>query len=107
MLQGLVDSAVSGRRYFSDGFGTYAGLCHGDGSYSVSEGKRDVYSVEGVNSDIRHYLGRLGRRSRCFSRSVEALRDGFSLFVYAYNRRQLHKRAHPRYPAHLKDFIPP
>ncbi len=41
----------------------------------------------------------------CFSRSIEALRRAVKLFVYASNRRQLHKRAYPSYAAHIMDFV--
>src|SRR5205085_12364126 len=36
---------------------------------------------------------RLARKSRCFSRSLDALRRAVTLFVHAWNRRQLHKQA--------------
>jgi len=32
-----------------------------------------VIRVEGDNAELRHYLARLVRRSRCFSRSLKAL----------------------------------
>ena len=35
--------------------------------------KSEIYSVEGDNADLQHYLARLGRRSRCFSRCQRAL----------------------------------
>ena len=54
---------------------------------------------------LRHYLARLARRSRCFSRSIEALRRHVKLFIYAWNRRQLYRRLHPNYPAHVIHFI--
>jgi hypothetical protein len=40
-----------------------------------------------------------------FSRSIDALRAAVSLFVYTWNACQLYKRAHPRYPAHIRDFV--
>ena len=58
-----------------------------------------TYSVEGDNAELRHYLARLGRKSRCFSRCIRALWRAVKLFVYSWNRRQLHKRAYPTYPA--------
>jgi len=45
--------------------------------------------VEGDNADLRHYLARLGRKSRCFSRSLVALARQVKLFVFCYNARQL------------------
>ena len=55
--------------------------------YAIAPGKSQTYSVEGVNADLRHYLARLGRRSRCFSRSVVALARAVALFAYCYNAR--------------------
>jgi hypothetical protein len=54
---------------------------------------------------LRPYLARLGRRSRCFARSSEALRRAVKRFVHAWNRRQLPKRAFPRYACHVSDFV--
>ena len=67
--------------------------------------KSQTYAVEGDNAELRHYLARLARGSRCFSRSIDALRTAVRLFVYAWNARQLYKRAHPHYPAHVRDFV--
>jgi insertion element IS1 protein InsB len=49
--------------------------------------KSQTSSVEGTNADLRHYLARLARRSRCFSRCLEALRRAVDLFVRFYNAR--------------------
>ena len=69
--------------------------------------KSQTYSVEGDNAELRHYLARLGRKSRCFSRCIDALRDAVKLFVYCWNRRQLYRLAYPAYPAHLFQFVGP
>lgn len=66
---------------------------------------RQTYSVEGANADPRHYLARLGRRSRCFSRCIRPLTRAVDLFVCCYNARQLRKRRYPRYPAPLTALI--
>jgi hypothetical protein len=54
---------------------------------------------------LRHYLARLGRNSRCFARSLDALRRAIKLFVHAWNRRQPHKRAFPRYVCHVSASV--
>ena len=74
------------------------------GSMQALPNKSQTYSVEGDNSDLRHYLARLARKSRCFTRSLRALRDAVKLFVYAWNRRQLYRRKHPKYAAHVFQF---
>ena len=52
-------------RYFSDGFPTYAQLIY-SGTHAVAPGKSKTFSVEGDNAELRHYLARLARKSRCF-----------------------------------------
>jgi len=59
------------------------------GQVTAMYDKSQPYSVEAVNADPRHYLARLGRRSRCFSRRLEALRRAVGLFVRCYNSRQV------------------
>ena len=103
-MQQVVDDAPPAHRYFSDGFPTYAQLLY-PGKHTVAQGKSQTYSVEGDNAELRHYLARLGRRSRCFSRCIWALQRAVALFVYAWNKRQRHKRAFPKVPAHVCDFV--
>jgi IS1 family transposase len=107
VIQQLVDEAPKAREYFSDGWEAYATLWYHLGQYSLSDGKSDTYSVEAANAEFRHYLARLGRSSRCFSRCPAALQCALRLFVYCFNSRQLRKRAFPNYPAHLIDFVSP
>ena len=101
-LQELVDQAPKARHYFSDAFDLYDRLWYHFGRYAVSEGKTDTYSVEADNAELRHYLARLARRSRCFSRSQQALEWALKLlFVYCFNQRQLLKARFPHYQAHV------
>jgi IS1 family transposase len=106
-LQETVERAAPARRYYSDAFPTYERLVYYPGQHAVAPGKSQTYSVEADNAALRHYLARLGRRSRCFSRSIAALRCAVKLFVHAWNRRQLHQRAFPRYASHVSDFVSP
>jgi insertion element IS1 protein InsB len=105
VLEALVDHAAHEARYFSDAFATYGSLCYW-GRHVMMPDKSETYSVEGTNADLRHYLARLARKSRCSSRCSKALRRAVDLFVYFYNRRQLRKRQHPRYPAYIIDPLP-
>lgn len=105
-LQGVVDQAPAAGRYFSDGFPVYPTLMYAPGEHAVAPGKSQTFSVEGGNADLRHYLARLGRRSRCFSRCIQALRRALFLFVHCYNKRQLWQKAHPKYQAAIIDFLP-
>lgn len=107
VIQDLVDDAPKAKRYYSDAFDAYDRLWYHFGRYEVSKGKNDTYSVEGDNAELRHYLARLARRSRCFSRCPEALHCALKLFIFAFNARQLHKQLFPNYQAHVRDFINP
>ena len=66
-----------------------------------SVGKEEPYTSESLQANLRTYLKRLARRSRCFSRSLEALRRAVRLFVYSYNHRQRLSLAHPRLRGHV------
>ena len=103
-IQEIVDEAPKAKRYFSDAFDAYERLWYHWGVYEVSQGKADTYSVEADNAELRHYLARLARRSRCFSRCPEALKAALKLFMYCFNRRQLHKQQFPNYSAHVFQF---
>ena len=112
-LQPLADqtAALNPVRYFSDGYEVYGyevyrTLLYQQGEHQVAPGKTETYSVEGDNADLRHSLARLGRKSRCFSRSLVALARQVRLFVFCYNARQLFVRRFPKLKAHLIDFLP-
>jgi IS1 family transposase len=106
-IQQMVDEAPKAKWYFSDGFDAYSRLWYHFGRYEVSQGKNDTYSVEADYAELRHYLARLARKSRCFSRCIKALQNALKLFVFAFNRRQLHRQLFPNYQAHVKDFVYP
>ncbi len=105
VMQAILDRCPSAKRYYSDEFSTYQSLVYADGTHSPMPDKSETYSVEGVNADVRQYLARLARRSRCFSRCLQALRRAVKLFVSCYNQRQLHKHRYPQYASHLIDFV--
>ncbi len=110
----MVDEVPKAKAYFSDGWDAYALLWYHSGCYQVSMGKSDTYPVEAGNAESRHYLARLARLSRCFSRCPHALECALRLFVYCFNSRQLRKRKHPATPfifqislAHLFNYSAP
>jgi len=106
-LQQMVDEAPQAAFYFSDLFASYRSLVYAPGIHTPMPDKSETYRVEGMNAELRHYLARLARKSRCFSRCIEALRRAVKLFVFAWNRRQLYRQRFPRYPAHLIHFVYP
>lgn len=107
VVQGALDHVPSARWYYSDAAPVYEGLMYYPGIHMPQSDKSQTYSVEGDNAELRHYLARLGRKSRCFSRSIDALFDAIRLFVYCWNHRQLYKQRFPQYPAHVFEFISP
>lgn len=106
-LQAMLDRSPQAQQYYSDEFSTYPSLIYYPGHHRALPDKSQTYSVEADNAELRHYLARLARRSRCFSRCIHALWRSVKLFVFAWNRRQLFKRAFPKLPAHVKDFVYP
>ena len=105
ILQAVIDSAIRAENYYTDGFLMYQDLSYW-GKHRMLKDKSETYSVEGGNADLRHYLARLQRSSRCFSRCFKALARAVELFVYFYNERQLRKRRLPKYPAYLAQYLP-
>ena len=106
-MQALLDESPQAVWYYSDLFATYKALLYIPGTHTAMPDKSETYRVEGVNAELRHYLARLRRKTRCFSKCLRALMRSVKLFVYAWNRRQLHKQKFPDYPAHLIHFINP
>jgi len=105
-MQACLDGALGARQYYSDAFPVYSSLYYG-APFELRNDKQETYSVEAVNADLRHYLKRLARKSRCFSRKLQALKKHIRLFVYCYNQRQIMKRSYPHYPLHLIDYLCP
>jgi insertion element IS1 protein InsB len=93
-MQAYADELPFANRYCTDELAVYGELLWppnpqgANSAYVVSYGKDETYTIEGVNADLRTYLGRLKRRSRCFSRCIQALRRALRLFVWYYNKRQ-------------------
>jgi IS1 family transposase len=107
LLQALLDDTPEAHWYYSDELSAYQDLAFGFGIHFARPDKAETYSVEGDNAELRHYLARLARRSRCFSRCIDALRLAVRLFVYCWNQRQLYRQQYPDYPAHLIEFLSP
>jgi IS1 family transposase len=106
LLQTLADEAPQARWYYSDELAAYQDLAVDFGIRFAMPDKSQTYSVEGDNAELRHYLARLVRKSRCFSRRIDALCAAVRLFVFCWNHRQLHKLT-SNYPSHLFEFVSP
>ena len=105
VVQGALDPVPPARWYYSDAAPVYEGLMYYPGIHMPRYDKSQTYSVEADNAELRHYLARLARKSRCFSRCIDALRAAVQLFVYCWNHRQLYKQRFPNYPVDLIDFL--
>ncbi len=92
-------------QYYSDKFPLYSSLSYRRGYHLSLADKRETYSVEADNAELRHYLTRLVRRSRCFSRCLDWLNRHLKAFAHAWNQRQLHNRAHPYNKKHVIEFV--
>jgi IS1 family transposase len=103
-LQACLERAPQAKHYYSDAFPAYDNLYEG-ALYERHIDKIETHSVGAVNADLRHYLKRLARKSRCFSRRMPSLAKNIQLFVYCYNQRQLAKRRFPKYSFRLIDFL--
>jgi IS1 family transposase len=67
-MQGLLDAAPQADRYFSDAYAPYGSLIYYPGRHQLMWDKSQTYSVEADNAELRHYLARLARKSRCVRR---------------------------------------
>jgi len=96
---------VPAQQYYSDRFPLYDSLVYRQGYHLSLSDKSETYSAEGDNAELRHYLTRLVRRSRCFSRCLRWLNRHLKAFAHAWNQRQLHNRAYPFHKKHVIDFV--
>ena len=105
IFQDVVDQGPHAAHYFSDGLAAYADVYYHGATYQSMLDKSQTFSVEGDNAELRHYLARLHRSTRCFSKCLAALRRAVDLFVYFWNLRQLRQHAQPQYPINLIDCV--
>ena len=83
-IQNLVDSSPKADKYYSDAYPVYSEILYA-GFHTSLKNKSQTYTVEGVNSDLRHYIPPLKRKSKCFFRSIDTMKAVFKIFVYAFN----------------------
>jgi insertion element IS1 protein InsB len=78
-------SGIECLRYYTDAHLSYKRLFPKD---KHRESKKYTYTVEGINSYIRHFLARFRRRSKCYSKNEEVADKSITL---------LGNRLHERY----------
>lgn len=106
-LQAMVDEAPQATYYYSDLFATYRVLIYMTGVHTPMPDKSETHCVKADNAELRHYLVRLARWSKCFSCCIDALRRAIKLLIYVWNRRQIYHSQYPKYPCNVKDFVYP
>ena len=89
-MQEIADIAPKAASYHSDGNPAYAETLY-YGKHFAHYDKSETYTVEGVNSDLRHYIPGFARRSKCFYRKIETVIAVMAVFVRAFNRFALKK----------------
>jgi insertion element IS1 protein InsB len=47
--------------------------------------KKETYTVEAKNAQIRHYLARFHRRTKCYSKSVDMMEASLTLIIQKIN----------------------
>ena len=85
-IQEIVDRSPYADKYCTDGYHGYLDTVFPGEHIRNVRDKKDTYTVEGINADLRHYIPVLRRRSRCFARSIDTLTAVISVFAEAYNR---------------------
>ena len=102
-LQACLERAPQARQYYSDAFPVYDTLYYG-APYELRLTNEETYTVEAVNADLRHYLKRLARQSRCFSRRMHSLIKTCA-YLSIVTTTDNWKRLYPKYSFHLVDFV--
>ncbi len=95
LMQSVVGTTPHAASYYSDALNTHRELCWW-GAHRAMYDKSQTYPVESVNAALRHYLARLGRRSRCFSRRIDALRRALTCSCAVTTQVSASTRATPR-----------
>jgi len=85
-LQGIVDNAPEAENYSTDGNISYLDVVFPGKHIRNIRDKCDTHIIESINSDLRHYISGLARKSRCFYRSLETLQAVLEVFIDAYNK---------------------
>ena len=90
-IQNIVDSSLEADFYYTDGYFGYMDVVFPGRHIRNIRDKKDTHNVESINSDLRHYIPVLARKSRCFARKIETLYAVVAVFIDAYNRFGLAK----------------
>lgn len=85
-VQSIINNVKLAQKYSTDGGYIYLNVdWYGEHNRNYWN-KKDTHNVESINSDLRHYIAGLRRKSRCFFRKMETLQAVLSVFINAYNK---------------------
>lgn len=73
------------QKYYSDEHTSFNGLLPKE-KYKAS--KKETYTVEGINSVVRHFLARFRRRTKCYCKSEKMVKATMTLFCHHHNLKQ-------------------
>ena len=80
-IQEIVDKTVKAKFYYSDANPSYQNVSYFEKHYYFRD-KSHMFTVEGVNSDIRKYIPALRRKSKCFFRPLATFKAVMNNFCY-------------------------
>lgn len=103
-LRTRLERMPEAHQYYGGAFPVY-NLDYGT-PYAMRFDKFEIYSVEAVKADLRHYLNCRACKSRCFPRQIHSLMNNLQLLVDCFNQKQLTQRQYPQYAYHLIAFLP-
>ena len=106
-FQDMLADRIQGHYSYNDDYKGYKTVLYWLEILFPMNDKSETYSVEGSNTDLRHFLACLRCKSRYFSRCEIALRTVVNLFVFANYRCQFFKQQFPNYTFDLMDFATP
>ena len=89
-IQNIFDNSPEADFYYTDGYLGYIDVIY-PGKHIRNVQEKNIHNVESINTDLRHYIPVLARKSKCFSRKIETLYDVVAVFIDAYNRFGLAK----------------
>ena len=77
-------SGKSIEQIMTDYWEAYVGVIPPD---KHTQSKAETYTVEGYNSLIRHYLARMKRKTKCYSKSLKMLELSLLLLTLKLNKQ--------------------
>ena len=84
ILWQMIKDKCSNSKIMTDYWKSYIEILNG---YNHITSKKETYTVEGYNSLLRHFLARLKRKTKCYSKSAEMLYYSLLLIMTKLNKQ--------------------